>query len=350
MAEKRGVLSWLETRAVLRAFGIPLLPAIAARRSGEALAAAECLGFPAAMKILSAGLFDDPAFGPVVYFGTGGLAAEIQQDRAVALPPLNSHLARAMIAQTRIAQRLDSFRNQPAADKRALEQVLLSLSAMACELPPIQAIDIDPLVVDEDGAWALDARISVREPPPSQRPYDHMAIHPYPGHLASQFQLANGTAITLRPIRPEDAGIEQDFVRGLSPEAKYFRFMDTLRELSRDELIRLTQLDYARDLAFIATVKQDGQETEIGVARYFADPDGAGGEIGLAVADAWQHLGIGTKLMGCVIDAARERGFRGLHGEVLAGNAKMLRLMRKLGFSLQKKADEPGVVAVVKKL
>jgi len=408
LEEKRGVLSWLETRAVLRAFNIPLLPALIARSPNEALAAAECLGLPVAMKILSpdishksdvggvrlninsaesvrqhyaeltaqvralrpqaqiegvsveamygnpngrellAGIFNDPAFGPVLSFGAGGTTAEILQDRAVALPPLNGHLARAMVAQTRVAKLLGQFRHLPPADMESLVRVLLRLSAMACELPQIQAVDINPLAVDENGVWALDARILIRPPPPCQRPYDHMAIHPYPSHLVSRFHLADGSAVTLRPIRPEDAEIEQDFVRRLSPEAKYFRFMETLRELSRDMLVRFTQLDYARDLAFVATVEQDGQEMEIGVARYFTNPDGQSGEFALAVADDWQNVGIGSRLMACLIDAAREKGFHALEGEVLADNVKMLGLMDKLGFSQRKNADEPGVVVVEK--
>jgi acetyltransferase len=404
LAEQRDVLSWLETRAVLRAFGIPLLPALIAHTPNEALAAAECLGFPVAMKILSpdigrksevggvrldinsaqsvrqhftelcaqvralrpeariegvsveqmhgkprrrelsAGILHDPAFGPVIRLGAGGMAANLFEDRAVALPPLNRHLARAMIGQARIAQWLGQC------DLEALERVLLRVSAMACELPHLATLDIDPLAVDEDGAWALDARLAVREPPPCRRPYDHMAIHPYPSHWADQLQLADGTAITLRPIRPEDADMEQAFVRRLSPQAKYFRFMDTLRELSQEELVRLTQLDYARDLALIATVRQDGQEMEIGVARYFTNPDGESGEFALVVDDAWQGLGLGTKLMGRLVEAARERNFRALQGEVLADNLKMLRLADKLGFSRRQKPDEPGVVAVEKML
>ena len=410
LEEKRSVLSFLEARAVLRAFDIPLLPAIIARSANEALAAAECLGFPVAMKILSAdiphksdvsgvrldinsapsvrqhfielthqvraflpetaidgvsvepmyrnphgrelwlGILDDPLFGPVIRFGAGGAAAEILQDRAVALPPLNSHIARALVAQTKIARLLEQFRNLPPVDTDALTRVLLRVSAMACELPQIESLDINPLAVDENGVCALDARIVVRRQPPGQRPYQHMAIHPYPSHLSSRFTLADGIEITLRPIRPEDAEIEQAFVRGLSPEAKYFRFMDTLRELSREELIRLTQIDYARDLAFIATTREGGKAIEIGVARYFTNPDGESGEIALAVADAWQNLGIGSRLMGCIIDAARERHFRCLQGEVLADNVKMLRLMDKLGFSRHNLPDEPGVVAVAKRL
>ncbi|MFM8331587.1 MAG: bifunctional acetate--CoA ligase family protein/GNAT family N-acetyltransferase [Candidatus Methylumidiphilus sp.] len=407
--ERRTVLSFWETRAVLHAFNIPALPALTARSAGEALAAAESLGFPLAMKICSpdithksevggvrlnihnaqavrqvygellaqvqalrpdavldgvsletqhspphgrevlVGIVDDPLFGPVLSFGAGGTTVEILHDRAIALPPLNAHLARAMIAQTKTARLLGAFRHLPPACVDAVVEVLLCVSAIACELPEVQAMDINPLLVDEHGAYALDTRILVRPPPPGRR-FSHMAIHPYPSHLESACQLADGTLIILRPIRPEDAALEQDFVRRLSPEAKYFRFMETLSELSHELLVRFTQLDYARELAFVASVRLDGAETLIGVARYFGNPDGRSGEIALAVADAWQNKGIATRLMGCLIDAAREQGFHSLEGEVLANNAKMLRLMDKLGFGQHKKMDDPGVVGVEKRL
>jgi acetyltransferase len=144
--------------------------------------------------------------------------------------------------------------------------------------------------------------------------------------------------------------MEQDFVRRLSPESRYFRFMETLQELSREMLIRFTQIDYSREVAFIAVLKKEGQEIEVGVARYFSNPDGESGEIALVVADEWQNKGVGTRLMACVIEAAREKNFHTLHGEVLANNVKMLHLMAKLGFNQSKKADEPGVVLVAKPL
>jgi acetyltransferase len=296
------------------------------------------------------GVIDDPVFGPVVTFGAGGTAVEILHDRAVALPPLNEHIARSMIRQTQVSRMLGEFRGLSPINLDALVQVLLRVSEMVCELPQIKEMDINPLTVDEEGAFVLDARIVVAYQAPGQNPYDHMAIHPYPSHLVSHWQLPDGTDITLRPIRPEDAEIERAFVRGLSPEAKYFRFMESIHELSQEMLVRFTQLDYQRELAFIATTKRDGQEIELGVARYFTNPDGESGEFALVVADAWQHKGIGTRLMSCLIEAAREKGFRSLQGEVLANNVKMLHLMTKLGFTSRLSADEPGVMILTKPL
>ena len=408
--EKRTLLSALETRALLRAFNIPMLPAMAAHSPNEALAAAEYLGFPVAMKILSpdithksdvggvrlnigsaqllrhhysdligqvrrhrpeakiegvsiekmytnpngrellVGAVADPVFGPVISFGAGGTAVEILNDHSIALPPLNKLIARTRISQTRVSKMLGQYRNKPPADIDAVINVLLRVSTMLCELPQIKEMDINPLTADENGAWALDARIVVNYRPPARRAYDHMAIHPYPSHLVSQFQLPDGSFATIRPIRPEDAQMEQAFVRMLSQEAKHFRFMESIHELSREMLVRFTQLDYSRELAFIATLRQGDEEIEVGVARYFTNPDGESGEIALVVADEWQNQGLGTRLMSCIIEAAQEKNFQALEGEVLAGNVKMLHLMHKLGFSQQMKADEPGVVMVTKAL
>ena len=410
LAERRQVLSTLETRAVLRAFYIPIVPAHTARSPSEALAAAEYLGFPVALKVLSpdithksdvdgvrlnvksaehvrhaynellagvrarkpeaslegamvekmycsrhgrellAGIIDDPVFGPVITFGAGGTAVEVLRDRAVALPPLNEHIADALIGRTRIAKLLRAFRNLPPANLNAIVRVLLRLSEMACELPEIKELDINPLMADDRGVCVLDARIVVHEHSLGGRRYGHMAIHPYPSHLVKGFQLSDGTDVIIRPIRPEDAELAQEFVRRLSPESKFFRFMNSLQEMSQDLLVRLTQLDYDRELALIATLEREGQEIELGVARYFTNPDGRTAEFALVVADEWQRRGLGSRLMISLIDAAREKGFRALQGEVLASNAKMLALMKRLQFASRINADDPTRVTVVKEL
>jgi acetyltransferase len=410
LAERRTLLSSLETRAVLRAFDIPVPPALNAHSPNEALSAAEYLGFPVALKILSpdithksdvdgvrlnvnnaqtvrnayndlvsavharkpdariegvtvekmyrnrngrellVGVVDDPIFGPVVSFGAGGTAVEILRDRTVALPPLNEHIAQTRINETRIARLLGPFRNLPPVNRDAIVQVLLRLSEMVCELPEIKELDINPLVADDQGVLALDARIVVREPQPGLRPYGHMAVHPYPSHLIRQYQLADGTNITIRPIRPEDAVLEKQFVKELSPEAKFFRFMNALQELSQNMLIRLTQLDYDRELALVAVIDSGAEKIELGVARYFTNPDGETAEFAVVVADEWQHRGLGTRLMSCLIDAAREKGLKSFRGEILADNVKMLGLMRRMAFTCHIKTDDPTLVIAEKPL
>lgn len=401
LAEGRQVLGTLESRALLAAFKLPVMPALDARSANEALVAAESLGFPVALKInspqimhktdvdgvrlnindaravrqtfaelvdkakaarphadvrgmtvermyrrrhgreLLVGVVRDPIFGPVVSFGAGGTAVEVLRDRAVALPPLNRFIARKLIDSTRIARLLHRFRNLPPADQGAIEEVLLRVSEMVCELPQIQELDINPLMADESGAVALDVRVVVEYQAPRLDRYAHMAIHPYPTHLVTRWQLADGTNVLIRPIRPEDAHLEQTFVRNLSAEAKYFRFMQTLRELSPPMLVRLTQIDYDRELALVAVTQQDGREVELAVARYALNPDGRSAEFALVVADRWQGKGIGGRLLTALMEAAKGRGLRTLVGEVLENNAHMLRLAQHLGFDVGGHPDDP---------
>lgn len=403
LAEERQLLDITESKAVLRAFDIPVTQSIECDSANAALVAAETLGFPVAMKIQSAdithksdvggvrlniahasgvrntwlelmdevqskypqakidgvtiesmhvashgrelmiGVINDPVFGPVISFGAGGTRVEVMRDCAIALPPLNRFLAEKLISQTRVASLLGEFRNMPAVNMPALLQVLRHVSEMVCELPEISELDINPLVVDEDGVMALDARIVVKHPAMSMDRYAHMAIHPYPSHLRSSYQLADGTNIIIRPIRPEDAAIEQSFVRELSPQSKYFRFMQGMNELTQQMLVRFTQLDYSRELALIAVLEEGNRETELGVARYVMNPDGESCEFALVVADKWQNRGIGSRLMNVLMDAAKQRGLKHMQGEILANNSSMLKLTESLGFGLQASDEDAGI-------
>jgi acetyltransferase len=407
LAEHRKVLSEMESKAVLAAFRIPIARSMVARSPNEALLLAEELGLPVAMKInspdithksdaggirlnlgnaqavraafhdiiesvqanrpnarldgvviepmivkpngreLMVGATSDPVFGPVLTFGAGGMMVEVLGDRSVALPPLNSFLARNMIEGTHVARLLKQFRHMPPADVAELESILLRVSEMVCELPHIREMDINPLIVDERGAIAVDARIEVDFPHAEAERYAHMAIHPYPTHLVNRWQLPEGIDLTIRPIRPEDAEIEQAFVRGLSQESKYFRFVNALRELTPSMLARFTQIDYDREMALIAVLEKNQQETEIGVARYIINPDGESCEFALVIADDWQHKGIGHKLMDSLIDVARIKGLKHMEGEVLASNHNMLNLVTSLGFSVGP-SEEPSLKKVAK--
>ncbi|MFN7087918.1 MAG: GNAT family N-acetyltransferase [Burkholderiales bacterium] len=172
----------------------------------------------------------------------------------------------------------------------------------------------------------------------------------YPSQLTKTVLLADGSEITLRPIRPEDAPLEAEFVRNLSDESRYYRFMDSLRELSPQMLSRFTQVDYDRHLALIAVSRTNGTETEIAVARYVVTDDGSGCEFAIVVADAWQHKGVGTQLLRTLMDAARQRGVRTMFGEVLASNHRMLEFVRRLGFHIATDPDDPHVVRVTAQL
>lgn len=410
LAAQRNVLSEMESKALLSAFHIPVAQTMIARSPNEALLLAEQIGFPVAMKInspdithksdvggvrlglanaqavraayhdtigtvgkmlpqaridgvaiepmlqkpngreLMVGVVADKTFGPVISFGAGGTTVEVLQDRAVALPPLNSFLARNMVASTRVARMLGTFRNMPPVDMEALETVLLRVSEMVCELPWLREMDINPLIVDENGACAVDARVVVGSVAPSADRYAHMAICPYPTYLVSHWQLSDGTEVTLRPIRPEDAQIEQTFVRDLSDESRYSRFLNMQQELSPLMLARFTQIDYDREMALVATVDEHGVEVQIGVARYVINPDGRTCEFAVVVADAWQKRGIGHKLLILLIDVARNKGLASMDGEVLANNTDMLQLVAAQGFEIHPHLEDPALKRVIKRL
>jgi acetyltransferase len=238
----------------------------------------------------------------------------------------------------------------PPVDMDLLVDVLLRVSNIACELPAVQEMDINPLIMDDKGIVAVDARIRVDFPKPSTDPYYHLAIHPYPAHLSSTFQLADGTDIMIRPIRPEDAEMEAEFVRNLSTETKYFRFMNALQELSQGMLVRLTQIDYWNEMALIAVRIDGGGELQIGVARYTTNLDQKGCEFALVVGDAWQGRGIGHQLMEKLMEIARDRGLERIEGQVLSNNARMLNLMTSLNFSIDNDPEDPAIKRVVARL
>lgn len=410
LAERRTILSEMESKALLSAFHIPVAQTMVAHSPNEALLIAEQFGFPVAMKIhspdithksdvggvrlgldnaplvraayheiieavqknspqariegvcvepmvkrpngreLMIGIVSDPVFGPVITFGAGGTAVEVLADRAVMLPPLNRYLVDNMISGTRVSRLLQAFRNMPPVDFEALEAVLLRVSEMVCELPWLREMDINPLIVDESGVFAADARVVVGSAPQSANRYAHMAIHPYPAHLVSQWQLPDGTDITVRPIRPEDAELTQAFVRGMSEQSRYLRFMDAQRELTPAMLARFTQIDYDCELALIATVKQKNVETQLGVARYAINPDGTSCEFALVVTDEWQGQGIGHKLLASLIREAQNKGLTTMESDVLANNMEMLKLLQPLGFIITPNQEDRTLKRVVKRL
>lgn len=164
----------------------------------------------------------------------------------------------------------------------------------------------------------------------------------YPVHLVSEWRAPDGTRVTVRPIRPEDAGVEKDFVKMLSPQARYFRFMSSIRELTPQMVARFTRIDYERDMAFVAITGDAGRdEKEIGVARFVTDPDGRSCEFAIVIADEWQRSGLGRYMLARLIDVAQSRGLVVMTGEILARNQGMLRLARQLGFEIGQSPADP---------
>ena len=412
LAAGREVLTETESKALLAAFRIPVTPTEVAHTADDAVAIAQRMGFPVVIKInspdiahksdvggvmlnvrtsqqvrtvfadmleeaarrapdakldgvslqrmvgkrhgreLYVGMTTDELFGPVITFGAGGTMIEVIDDRTVALPPLNLFLARRMIKRARSAAVLGEWRGMPKVRIEALEYLLLRVSEMICELPQLQELDINPVIIDEDGAAVVDARAVVRMVATSvDAPYAHMAILPYPNLLAEAFTTRRGIHCLLRAIRPEDADALQRFVRELSEESRYFRFLSTLAELSPAMLARFTQIDYDREMAIVAVITDDtGAEHIIGVARYLLNPDAVTSEFALAVADEYQGQGIGSALMKRICAIARARGLKSVIGLVLGNNSDMLTLMNRLGFIEQSDPDDPDLRQVVMQL
>ncbi|NCP40306.1 MAG: bifunctional acetate--CoA ligase family protein/GNAT family N-acetyltransferase [Rhodoferax sp.] len=404
LAERRRVLTEMESKALLAAFHIPVTKTLLARSANEAMMIATQLGFPVALKIDSpdishksdvqgvalnilnavgvrdtfldmmqnvarqqpnaringvtvqnmsnqrrgrevcVGVVTDEPFGPVIAFGAGGTMIELINDRTMELPPLNQFLARRMIERSRVAETLEAWRGALAADVEALEQILLRVSEMVCELPQLREMDINPIIVDESGALAVDARIVVDNVAPSMRHYNHLAILPYPSRHEQICPMAGGGEYLVRPVHPDDAQMLQHFVRKLSPESRYFRFVSSMQELPATMLSRFTLIDYDREMALVALVTEESTDAQgntvetsriVGVSRYITNPDRSTCEFSLVVADEFKGKGLGSRLMLSIMDFAREKGLTEIEGLVLANNPNMLKLMKGLGFAIK---------------
>ncbi|MGZ5272069.1 MAG: bifunctional acetate--CoA ligase family protein/GNAT family N-acetyltransferase, partial [Ramlibacter sp.] len=279
---------------------------------------------------LICGIASDATFGPVVLFGEGGTAVELRADRALALPPLNDVLARELVGRTRISRMLAGFRGRPGVDARALRDVLVRISAIACEQPAVAELDINPLLADERGVLAVDARVRLRRAAPGEP--SRLALRPYPRELAAQVE-CGGRTLVLRPIRPEDGARLAAFYAGASPADLRLRFFMVRREIPRSELARYCQIDYEREMTLVAL---DG-EAMAGEVRAVCDPDNEVAEFALQVATAWQCRGLGTAMLRRMIGYLAGRGVRQLRGECLEANAGMRALASRLGFELRLK-------------
>ena len=272
----------------------------------------------------------DSVFGPVILFGQGGTAVEVLADRAVALPPLNVSLAQALIARTRVARLLAGWRDVPAVDANALHRVLVAVSQLLAEVPQIAELDINPLIVNFEGAIALDARIRLSAAAPAGA--RNFAIAPYPAQLEETLQW-QGRTLCLRPIQPEDEPAHMEFLSQLDPQDVRMRVFYSKRTMEHSELARLVQIDYAREMAFIAQADgPDGRPQTLGVVRATADPDNITAEFGVIVRSDLKGSGLGLLLMKKLIDFLRANGTQRLVATVLDYNERMLKLARDLGF------------------
>ena len=405
LAARREWLTEAEAKSVLQACGIPVVATLVTATTAQAaVAAARSIGYPVALKILSpqithksdvggvalnieddtalraaaaamlarvvlhqpqaeitgftvqrmvrrpraleliVGAHVDPLFGPVILFGQGGTAVEVIADRAVALPPLNPPLARALVAGTKVARLLAGWRDVPAADMDAIVATLCSVSALLAEVPEIAELDINPLLADASGVVALDARIRVSAKAPAGAAA--FAIRPYPVELVQTVQWRD-RSLVLRPIRPEDEARHLEFLNRLEPTDIRMRVFYSRQSIERTELARLTQIDYEREMAFVATaLGPSGEEETLAVARAVTDPDNIGAEFGIVVRSDLKGGGLGRVLMDKLFNYLRQRGTQCVHATVLKENARMLALTQAMGFVRGAEQPDDDTVAL----
>jgi acetyltransferase len=404
LADERGWLTEPEAKSILAAYGIPVAHTRTVADAEEAVAAANAIGFPVAVKILSrdithksdvggvaldlaeavqvraavetmrarvaeavpqagtvgfvvqpmirrpnaqeliVGASDDPQFGPVILFGHGGTAVEIVADRALALPPLNMRLAHDLIAQTRVSRLLHGWRDRPPVDLEAIAVTLIKVAQLVIDFAEIAELDINPLLADQTGVIALDARIRVTAAAAAER---RLAIQPYPKELEDEIRLTGGRALLLRPIRPEDEPMLIVAFHKLSPENVRLRFFAPVKELTHETAAGLTQIDYDREMALVLADHDRAGAAELyAVARFSTDPAQEKAEFALTVRDDVTGKGFGPLLMRRLIDYARERGIGEIFGHVLRENGAMLAICRSLGFEEHADPDDPAIKLV----
>lgn len=404
---QRTILTEWESKQILAAYGIPVVTTCVATSKQAAVKCAEKLGYPVVLKLLShtithktdvggvqlnlrdaaavkrayksikenvgkedflgvtvqpmvnmagyeliIGSSIDAQFGPVLLFGTGGQLVEVFQDRAIALPPLNTTLARRMMEQTQIYQALTGVRGRKTVDMAALEQLMVVFSQLVVEQRQIKEIDINPLLASSTELIALDARIILHEShiPPEELP--KLAIRPYPRQYISQWRMRNGEVVNIRPIRPEDEPLMVKFHETLSEQSVYFRYFHLIKLGSRvrhERLTRICFIDYDREIALV--VEHQNQQTQtpeiLAVGRLSKLHGTNTAEFSILVCDRYQHQGIGTQLLNRLLQIARQEQLHTITAEILRENQAMQKVCEKLGFTIHPTDDSTVVQAVI---
>lgn len=403
LSDGREWLNEWEAKALLAAYGIPVVETRKAKDADEAAFIAAELGFPAALKILSPdithktdvggvaldledadavrkaarqmlenvamsahgarvegftvqrmvsrpsafelilGIVDDATFGPVLLFGQGGTAVEIIRDKAMALPPLNRVLADDLIRSTRISKLLEGYRDRRPADLDAVAGALMALGDLAADLPEVSELDINPLWADQSGVIALDARVRVK--PAYGDASRRFAVRPYPSDLEGTLAARNGQRLPMRPIKPIDTPLIDDLLEHTDPEDSRMRFLSPLRRLPRQLAARLTQIDYDREMAFVVFTSEAKDAVAV-VGRLSESPGRERAEYAILVRSDQQGRGLGYAMMQHLIGFARHRGVGELYGHVLRENISMLDMCKELGFRRHTLEGEPSVLEV----
>jgi acetyltransferase len=293
----------------------------------------------------------DPQFGPVLLFGSGGSLVEVYRDRALALPPLTTTLARRMMESTRIFEALGGVRGRAPVDVGALERLLVRTSQLVVEQPWIRELDINPLLASPERLIALDARIVLHDPETKEEVLPRTAIRPYPKQYIFHEELRDGTPVTIRPIRPEDEPLMVRFHETLSEQSvymRYFHMMNLDQRTAHERLTRICFIDYDREMALVAehTDPETGEREIMGVARLSrrgAAPDEA--EFSVLISDRFQRRGIGTLLLSRLLEVGRAEDLHRITAEILFDNRPMQRISKKLGFHLRRDFEEMVVKA-----
>ncbi|MGA2386240.1 MAG: GNAT family N-acetyltransferase [Candidatus Bathyarchaeia archaeon] len=398
--ENRDVLTDEEAKNILKYYNFPILKSTVATSADEAVAAAQKMGFPVVLKILSPQITNkrsaggvvldlnspgevreayqlliqramsynpkaevtgvevqhmveqkgyeiiiggkkDPVFGPVILFGTGGPSLDLFNDYSIGLPPLNITLVHRMMEETKVYQLLKGRYNSPPVDIKKVEEILLLFSRLLVDFPQIKEISINPLLVSEKEACIIDARIAISKEDVCKKfePHEHMVISPYPKKYEMMWSLKNGQEVLLRPIKPEDEPLWLDMFQGFSEESIRYRFFEILRDTPHEVRVRYCNIDYDREIAMVAEIMKSTPRKIRGVARVSIEADGKSGEIAFIVSDHWQGLGLGTKMVDYVLDIAKEKGLEDVYAIVLPDNTRALSLLKKMGFNFQYLAD-----------
>ncbi|MBS7608767.1 MAG: bifunctional acetate--CoA ligase family protein/GNAT family N-acetyltransferase [Candidatus Bathyarchaeia archaeon] len=401
--ENREVLTEFEAKKILEFYNIPVVKTYVARDEDEAVAIASRIGYPVVLKILSPqiihktdaggvaldlksedevreafrtiiknakrynpnaeilgvtvqpmikkrgvevilGSKKDIVFGPVIMFGMGGVGVELFKDYSVGLPPLNQTLARRMMEETKVYQLLKGFRGMPPANIKRLEEVMVLFSHLLIDFPQVKEVDINPLVVDEKDVIAIDARIIIDKELVFKKvePHQHLVISPYPKKYETLWKMRDGRTVLLRPIKPEDEPLWLEMFQNCSEESIRYKLFQTLKHMPHEVRVRYCNIDYDREIAIVAELTENGKRKIIGTARVSIDPDGKSGELAFLVADPWQGLGLGTKLVDYVVEICKERGLETVYAFMVPDNLKAIELMKKFGFTL--KYTEEGVI------
>lgn len=284
----------------------------------------------------------DPVMGPVILFGLGGTEAEFFKDVAVGLPPLNQKLARRVIEGTKTYAILSKgFRSKPPVNLRLLDETLVKVSNLIVDFAEIQELDINPLVISDNSAIALDARIilDAKNPQPGNDEHSHLIMSPYPTRHIQSWMCRDSKNVVLRPIRPEDEPLERELIASLSAESSRFRFFHIIKDITHEMLSRFCNIDYDREMAIIAEYNANGRRRNVGVGRLIIQ-SGQTGEFAVLVADDFQNNGLGLKLCDMLIGIAQEKGLKSIYGIALNDNWKIIGLCKKLGFKVQRTSDE----------